>query len=206
MAAASRTVPSQTAPSRTVWGGIFGPAAFVSAWVVGGAIRRNYSPVNDAISQLAAVGTSTRPLMSAGFVGFGVAVPVYAVALRASLPGPAWKMTVGTGLATLAVASFPLGISTTVNGIHGGCAAIGYATMAATPLLASRPLAASGRRIAARVSVGAGAVSAVCLVATLLGPAHGLFQRVGLTIGDAWLVATAVWILRGGRAVVAAAP
>ena len=34
--------------------------------------------------------------------------------------------------------------------------------------------------------------SAVSLIATVAGPAHGLFQRVGLTIGDAWIVATAL--------------
>jgi len=36
----------------------------------------------------------------------------------------------------------------------------------------------------------------VCLLATVAGPAHGLFQRLGLTIGDAWIVATAVALTR----------
>ena len=187
------------APPRTAWGGIAGPVAFISAWALGGAIRRDYSPVNEAISQLAAVGTSTRPLMTVGFIGFGVAVPAYGAALRVALPGPAWKATVATGLATVAVAAFPLGVSSTVDNIHGGCAAIGYATLAVTPLLAVRPLAAAGHGRAAAVSAGVGATAAVCLAATLLGPAHGLLQRVGLSLGDAWLAASAVWILRGGR-------
>lgn len=189
---------SVTTRPRAAWGGIVGPAAFVSAWLAGGALRRGYSPVNDAISQLAAVGTSTRPLMTAGFVGFGIAVPVYAVALRASLPGPAWTTAVGTGLATLAVASFPLGVSSTVASFHNGSAGIGYITMAATPLLAARPLAAAGHRRAAGASVAVGVASGLCLAATLFGPAHGLFQRVGLSLGDAWLAVSAVWILRGG--------
>ena len=197
---------AMAAPPRSAWGGIAGPAAFVSAWVVGGAVRRGYSPVNDAISQLAAVGTSTRPLMTAGFIGFGLAVPAYGAALRLALPGPAWKASVATGLATVAVAIFPLGVSSTVDNIHGGCAAIGYATMAATPLLASRPLAAAGHRRAAQLSVGAGAASAVCLAVSLLGPAHGLYQRLGLTLGDAWLAATAAWMLRGGRVAVSPRP
>ena len=76
---------------RSAWGGIVGPAAFVSAWLVGGAMRRGYMPVDAGISRLAAVGAPTRPLMMAGFVGFGVGVPVYAVALRGSVPGSAWK-------------------------------------------------------------------------------------------------------------------
>ncbi|MHB8669198.1 MAG: DUF998 domain-containing protein [Acidimicrobiales bacterium] len=185
---------------RSAWGGIAGPSAFVSAWLVGGATTRGYSAVDDAISRLAAVGTSSRPLMTAGFLAFGVGVPVYAGALRASVPGPAWKTAVGTGLAILGVAAFPLGVSSTVDLVHGGFATAGYATLAATPLLAARPLAVSGRRRAAAVSVAAGLASGLCLVASALGPAHGLLQRAGLTLGDAWLVGSAAWILSGGRA------
>ena len=56
-------------------GGAIGPAAFISAWVIGGATKDGYSPVHDAISRLAAIGSSARPLMTAGFVAFGLAVP-----------------------------------------------------------------------------------------------------------------------------------
>ena len=42
-------------------------------------------------------------------------------------------------------------------------------------------------------------VAGVCLVATTLGPAHGAFQRLGLTAGDLWLVAGAVVLVRRGR-------
>ena len=42
------------------------------------------------------------------------------------------------------------------------------------------------------------AVIGVLLVLSGLDDAHtGLFQRAGLTLGDAWIAATAVWILRG---------
>jgi hypothetical membrane protein len=184
---------------RSAWGGIAGPVAFVSAWVVGGTSRPGYSPVNDAISRLAAVGASTRPLMTAGFVGFGIGVPLYGLALRASVPGPAWTSAVATGLATLGVAAFPLDVSATQDLIHGGFATFGYATLAATPLLAARPLAASGHRRAAMASVVIGLASGVCLAATAFGRSHGLYQRVGLTLGDTWLVASAAWMLIGAR-------
>jgi hypothetical protein len=184
---------------RSAWGGIAGPAAFVSAWVASGAIRRGYSPVDDAISRLAAAGASTRPLMTAGFVGFGVGVPVYAVALRASIPGPAWKTAVATGLATLGVAAIPLDVSSTTDLVHGGLATLGYVTLAATPVMAGRALAASSHGRAAAASVVTGVASGLCLAATALGSAHGLLQRVGLSLGDAWLVASAVWMLSGGR-------
>lgn len=186
---------------RSAWGGIVGPAAFVSAWLVGGAMRRGYSPVDAGISRLAAVGASTRPLMMAGFVGFGVGVPVYAVALRESVPGSAWKTAAGTGLATLGVAAFPLDASSMTGVVHRGFAVLGYVTLAATPLLANRPLAAAGHRRAATASVATGVGSGLCLAAAVLGPAEGLLQRLGLTLGDAWLVASAAWMLSGGRAV-----
>ena len=184
---------------RRAWGGIAGPAAFITAWAVGGTIRSGYSPVDDAISLLAAVGASTRPLMTAGFVAFGVGVPVYATALRKAVPGPAWTMAAATGLATLGVAATPLDTSATVDATHGIFAAIGYVTLAATPVLAARPLVVAGHRTAAMASAAIGIASGLCLAGTVLGPGHGLWQRLGLSLGDAWLAATAVWLLSGER-------
>ena len=39
------------------------------------------------------------------------------------------------------------------------------------------------------------ATSAVCLVATASGDAHGLWQRLGLTVADAWIVVTASYLV-----------
>ncbi len=196
-----------TSHLRSAWGGIVGPVAFISAWLVGGAEHGGgYSPVDDAISRLAAIGASSRPIMTAGFVGFGVAVPVYAMALKAAVPGPAWKTAVATGAATLAVAAFPLDTSSTIDQVHAAMAALGYVTLAATPLLAARPLAVAGHRRAASLSVAVGVGSGLCLVGTLAGPAHGLLQRIGLTLGDAWLISSAAWMLSGGRVGPVAAP
>jgi len=178
-------------------GGLLGPAGFVGAWVVGGATKAGYSPFNDAISRLAAVGASTRPLMSAGFVCFGVGLPCYGWALRARLGGPAWLTAVGTGLATLAVAAVPLGMSRAGDLAHGTLATAGYVTLAATPLLAAGPLRAAGRRRAAAWSVAAGLGCGVCLAATTLGRHHGFWQRAGLSVGDVWLAVSAAAMLRG---------
>jgi hypothetical membrane protein len=179
----------------TALGGIVGPAAFVAAWVTGGATKDGYSPVHDAISRLAAVGASTRPLMTAGFVVFGTAVPVYAAALRRSVPGVAWITATITGLSTLAVAAAPLDHSSTVDSLHALFAGIGYLTLAATPLLAARPLLRAGQRTLARTGLVAGGIAATSLALTVTGLPTGLFQRVGLTAGDVWLVATAVAML-----------
>ena len=181
---------------RLAWGGVIGPVAFVTAWATAGAMTSGYSSVEDAISRLAAVHAPMRWVMTAGFVCFGVAVPIYGLALRDALEGRAWLAATVTGLATLGVAAVPLDVSKTTDLVHGGFASVGYASLALTPLLGAGPLAARGYRRAAAVSRAAGVLSGACLAATVLGSAHGLFQRVGLTIGDLWLVATAAAIIR----------
>lgn len=180
----------------TALGGVAGPVGFVAAWAVGGAIAKDYSPLDDAISRLAAVDAPTRVLMTTGFVVFGVGVPLYGLALRERLSGPAWASAVATGLATLGVAALPLDRSATVDLVHGAFASVGYATLAGVPLLAARPLRDEGRTRAAAASLATGAVAGACLLATLAGRRHGFFQRAGLTAGDVWLVTSAFWLLR----------
>jgi hypothetical membrane protein len=171
-------------------GGIVGPVAFVSAWALCGWTTPGYSPVSDAISDLARVGADTRVGMTSGFVVFGIGVAAYSFALRWALTGPAWMTALATAIATLGVAAVPLGWFS--DGLHGAFAGIGYLTLALTPILASRSL--TGR--VASVSLGVGLACGLCLLATVFGPAHGLFQRIGLGIGDAWVVASAVVMLR----------
>ena len=76
------------------WGLVAGPVAFVSAWAVGGLRMPDYTPVYDAISRLAAVGSPERVLMSTGFVVYGVAVTVGGLAVRSSDIGRAWPAVV----------------------------------------------------------------------------------------------------------------
>ena len=178
-------------------GGVVGPVAFVGAWSLAGIAAHHYSATQDAISRLAQTGAPTRAAMTTGFVVFGVAVPVYSRALRAALGGPAWMTAFATGVATLGVAAVPLGAPTR-DTVHGWFAATGYVTLAATPLLASLRFARAGRRGWASASRVAGVASGACLLATIAGPAHGLFQRLGLGIGDVWIVATAIEMIRTG--------
>jgi hypothetical membrane protein len=176
-------------------GGIVGPVSFVAAWTISGLHYDGYSPIDGFISDLAAIGSPTRTGMTAGFIAFGVGVPLYAAALRDALPGPAWITAAITGVTTLGVAAFPLGGTDLQKAGHAAFAGVGYATLALTPILAARPLAAMGRRRAALASIVTGVVSGTCLAATTLGPAHGLFQRAGLTVTDTWLAITATAIL-----------
>lgn len=169
-----------------------GPILFVAAWLVGGLLEPGYSPMDDAISRLAAVGASARPLMTAGLAAFAVGMLVFAGALRAALAGPAWTAVVVSGVSTLGVLATPLDVSATVDDLHGIFAIAGYVSLAAVPLLAAATLPRG-----AGLSVGVGVAAALCLGATAFGNADGLLQRAGLTLLDAWVAGTATWMLRG---------
>jgi hypothetical membrane protein len=160
--------------------------------VIAGVRAKGYSPANDAISRLAAADAPTRWLMTAGFVCFGIGVPVFSIVLRRTVPGPAWVAAAVSGFATLGVAASPIHVSSTVSAIHGVCASIGYIALALVPLLAAPTLRRQARHRAAAASIIVAAVVGACLGATSVAEANGLFQRLGLTIVDAWLVAAAI--------------
>jgi hypothetical membrane protein len=171
-----------------------GPLAFVGSWALAGASTAGYSTVDDAISDLAAVGAPTRAAMTAGFVVFGLGVVAFGAALRDALDGRAGLACVVTATCTLGVAATPLG-GWSGDTVHAVFAGLGYASLAAAPLLAARPFARRGRHGWARASRVAAIASALCLVASTLGPAHGLWQRLGLSVGDVWIVVTALALL-----------
>ncbi len=165
--------------------------AFVGAWAIGGNITsRNYSPVHDTISRLAAIGADTRPLMTAGMVVFGLAVPVYGLVIRRAVPGPAWISAVTAGVATLGVAALPLDHSSLVDSLHLVAAGTGYVALALVPVLARSGLVGSGHRRLAGFGSVAAIVAGAAMVTSLLVDQSGLFQRIGLTAGDAFLVAS----------------
>jgi hypothetical membrane protein len=161
--------------------GVVGPTAFVAAWAIGGARRGDgYSPVQDAISRLAEVGAPTQPLMTAGFVTFGVAVPAFALGGRDELGPKATVALVAAGITTLGVAATPLGGD--VDTLHAVFAGSGYFAMAAAPVLAVRT----------RTTTAISVIAALSLAATRLDVANGLFQRLGLGVVDAWIVSRAL--------------
>ncbi len=175
-------------------GGIVGPAAFVGTWAIAGATTPGYSLVANAISDLAAVDASTRVAMTTALVVDGLGIIAFGFACRDVLDGPAWIAAVVTGVGTLGVAASPLR-GWTGDQVHAGFAVVSYVATSALPLFAAAPLARSGFPGWARASVAAGIVSAVTLLASTAGPAHGLFQRLGLTVGDLWIATAAAAIL-----------
>jgi hypothetical protein len=154
---------------------------------VGGAVTDGYSPVHDAISRLAELGAPTRPWMTAGMAAFGVGVPVFGLGLRRVVDGPAWLAALAAGAGSLAVAALPLRPGEDVPA-HAVAAAASYVAVSLVPLLAAPSLRGRWRP----ASIATGVVAGACLAATAVGPAHGLFQRLGLTVVDAWIIAMAL--------------
>lgn len=193
-----RSACFQRARRAAALGGIVGPTAFVGAWIGGAAITtREYSAVHDAISRLAAVGNNSRSVMTAGFIGFGIGLPAYAAALRSASGGKAWVAAAVTGAATLAVAALPLDQTATIDRLHAVAAGVGYISLAAIPLLAARSLVRTDHRVLAGVGVVAGGVSAVSLLLTATSLPTGLFQRIGLTSTDVWVMLSAAAMVTG---------
>ena len=172
-------------------GGVAGPVAFVAAWLSLGARVSGYAPLEDPVSRLAAVGAPTRPAMTAGMLAFAGGVTAFAVAERRAL-GRAGALATGlTAVGTAGVAALPLGASFG-DRPHAVAAGVAYAALAAIPW--SDASVTGGRRSLSRFV-------SVAIAATLLGSAlapdhHGVLQRTGLTIGDAWIVAGAARALR----------
>jgi hypothetical protein len=181
--------------------GVAGPAAFVGAWLIGGLLREGYSPVSDTISRLAEPGASTRRLMTAGFVGFGVSMTWYARELGRALDSPGVRAAVAaSAVGTLAVAAFPVTAEggTFSDTAHYVAAGSAYVADVIAPLVAARHLDTARARGA---SYAMAAATALALVGSLrVEDVTGLLQRVGLTLYDAWAVALAIRLLadRGG--------
>ena len=175
-------------------GGVVGPLAFVGCWIGAGRATASYSPFDDAISDLTAVGVPTRVVMTVGFVVFGLGLVAFGLALRDVLHGPAWIAAVVTGCSTIGVAATPLG-GWSGDDVHALFAGLGYASLVALPLFAAREFARVDRTGWVVLSVATAIVAAASLGASTLGAHHGLWQRVGLTLGDAWIVAVATCLV-----------
>src|SRR4051794_15120491 len=177
--------------------GVLAPASFIGAWAICGALRDDgYDPVQDAISQLARIGSPTRAGMTAGFLGFGLLLPVFARRLPDLLDAGRAVRVAATvaGVSTVAVAALPLQQKAggPRDALHAVAAGVGYAAMATTPLLAAAALRRTGRTGAAAVSAGVGVVSATALVVSVTTGPTGLWQRIGLGVVDVWFAAWAV--------------
>ncbi|MGH9004509.1 MAG: DUF998 domain-containing protein, partial [Acidimicrobiia bacterium] len=115
-----------TRRTNLAWTGVVGPVTFVASWATAGALTPGYSPLQEPISRLAAAAATHRPLMNAGFLVFAATIPLYAVPLRAALPGRAWLAAVACGAGSAGIAATPLGFSDGLDAAHAVAAGSTY--------------------------------------------------------------------------------
>ena len=182
------TTSSPPALDRILGAGlIVGPASFISAWALSGALTPGYSPIRDHISDLAAIGAPTRDLMNAGFATFALAVGAAAFPARRLLGTPAAVALGANAILSVGIGLAPLGQSAVGDRAHQVVAALGYLALAATAPSAAPTLAKRSRRLGLG-SLGVGAASLACLGLSFVRPESGLWQRAGISVTDAWLI------------------
>lgn len=170
---------------------IIGPVTFISAWLAAGAVTRGYSPIRDHISDLDAVDAPTRPLMNAAFTTFALAVGVAAGPMRTRLGRPAAVAMYANALLSIGIMVAPLGRTPGGDRLHGLMAGLGYLALAGTAP-SSAPALARRSPWMGRASIAVGAATMACLVASLIRPEKGFWQRAGITTTDAWLIAIGI--------------
>lgn len=187
------------AEQRQEWlvaGAIWGPGLFIIAWVSGGLVTSGYSPMANHISDLAAVGAPTRVLMTGGLAAYGIGVGTSAWPLRRLIGTPA-AVALGLNAAlTFGVLLTPLGRPPGNEFLHGAFAVAAYLSLSLVG-----PLAAAAwrrRRLTlSMVSLTVGLITMVSLWASLGDTTPGLFQRLGLTATDIWLMAIGYGVVVG---------
>lgn len=179
---------------------VWAPATFITGWLAAGLITEGYSPARDHISDLDAIDAPTRPLMNAAFVSFALGAGLSAGPLRRFVGTPAAAAIGANAAISIGIMLAPLGRSSEGDRLHAAAAGLGYLALAATAPVAAPALARRSRPMAA-AAVGVGAISLVCLGASLSGPRAGLWQRVGITTTDVWLMAVGLLVLSGSRLV-----
>ncbi len=175
---------------------VVGPTAFITAWVVSGAMTPGYSPIRDPISDLAAVDASTRGLVNLGFAAFAVSAGAAAIPARRFLGTRAAVVLGANVLLTVGIAFAPLGESQEGDRTHSVLAGLGYLALAAIGPSAA-PTLAKRTPLLGRASVAVGVVSIACLGLSVIRPETGFWQRAGLLITDAWLIAMGLRAVTG---------
>jgi hypothetical membrane protein len=175
--------------------GILGPSTFLVTWAWLGRRGPHYDPRKDPISRLAAMGTETRPAMNRAFL---------VRALGVTLWGTAGGQSRSLGAATIISGCSSAGLAALPLGAPGGdlphvmAAAVAYAALVAAPAIHAAESIRSGQNGWAMASATSAGTTAVALSLSLAWPGRqGLFQRIGITSGDAWLVARALASLAG---------
>jgi len=175
--------------------------ALIGGWTWAAELQSAFDPRSESISALAASATPHRWVMTTGLVLAGLGHLVTAWALTPARR--AGRATLAAaGVATLAVAAFPLPVRGQSSTAHLVAAGLSFLLLALWPLLAARD---DGPPVLARrVSWTAGGVLVLAVASLAVGvdgAAFGLHERVVSALTVLWPVATAagVWWWAGHR-------
>jgi hypothetical membrane protein len=207
-----------------LFGGLFGPVLFTLVYLIEGATRSGYDPWRQAISALSL--SDQGWMQIANFLVSGLLILGFAAGLRqvwsrgrGATWGPLLLAVVGAGLIVAGVfvtdpgLGYPPGTppgpaaTTTLHGtIHfiGGAISVFAGLPAACLVLARRFAGDPAWRGWALYSVGTAVLMVGCFVAFAVtaagsGPS-GLFERLSLSLGLAWVTLLAIRLLRTGAA------
>ncbi|PPS69904.1 MULTISPECIES: DUF998 domain-containing protein [Streptomyces] len=176
------------------------PVFLIMGWLLAATLQGHpYDPAAQTISVLAAPGNSGSWLMTAAFVALGCCHLLTAWGLRPAATAGRMALAAG-GVSALAVAVFPAP-SSGGSLSHGSVAAVGFAVLAAWPVLAARAGAAVPWALRPFPSLGATAVMAAgatwFLIELHLHGAAGVAERAVTTLQSVWPFVVVVSCLRG---------
>ncbi|MFI6732657.1 DUF998 domain-containing protein [Nonomuraea sp. NPDC050451] len=210
--------PADPTPRRLLLCGVVAGPLFVIAFLAQGALRPHYDPLRHPVSSLA-LGPGGW-VQAVNFVVAGLLTLAFAAGLRRTLRrvwGPALVGSWGAGLIGAGVftadpvSGYPQGTpdllseyGSTHAALHDYLSLAGFAAMAAACLVFGVGFARDRELGWATYSVASGAgftvAMALATIAFSQNPAlvahGGLFQRVAVTIGWAWLTLLALRLLR----------
>ncbi|MER5829979.1 DUF998 domain-containing protein [Streptomyces sp. NPDC002130] len=176
------------------------PVFLITGWLMAASLQgRPYDPAAQTISVLAAPGNSGSWVMTAAFVALGFCHLLTAWGLRPAATAGRMALAAG-GVSALAVAVFPAP-SSGGSLSHGSVAAVGFAVLAAWPVLAARAGTAVPWALRPFPSLGATAVMAAgaawFLIELHLHGVAGVAERAVTTLQSVWPFVVVVSCLRG---------
>ncbi|MFF8018022.1 DUF998 domain-containing protein [Streptomyces sp. NPDC007929] len=176
------------------------PVFLIMGWLVAASLQgQPYDPAAQTISVLAAPGNSGSWVMTAAFIALGFCHLLTAWGLRPAASPGRLALAAG-GVAALVVAVVPAP-SSGGSLSHGSVAAVGFAVLAAWPVLAARAGTSVPWALRPFPSLGATAVMAVgavwFLVELHLHGVAGVAERAVTTLQSVWPFVVVLSCLRG---------
>jgi hypothetical membrane protein len=187
--------------------GIIGPILFILVFTVDGSLTKGYSPLEQAISALGAVGLPFAWVQNTNFIVFGLSLMAFAIGFcwrMRDVLGRGWRsactgLFLLTGLAMAASGIFRLGSSPLIETLHlSGFIVVFSSLLSVLFLLAVLwwqipAWRGTGRYTLVSALLTVGAFIALATVANPLS-LGGLFQRLLVLCAFSWYVVMGFWL------------